>query len=349
MTERYYNDDNSPQVSKTRLINEPKNIRPHVVILGAGASVAAFPQGDANGQKLPMMADFVDVVSDLRDLLVSSGIDYDSQNFELLYSKIHELDPRSPLLHDIDKNVRDYFEGLQLPEGPTLYDHLLLSLRPKDIIATFNWDPFLFDAWERHRYTIRLPEVVYLHGNVRIAYCAEHRFQGEKGMYCPECDKELTPSPLLYPVATKNYSADLLISAAWRTLKHVLPSAFTFTVFGYGAPKADKEAFDLMANAWKGKRDREFETIEIIDIKDESLLTEQWKPFMPTLHFMYPKDFYKSQIANYPRRSCEALYVPTVSGRFAETYPIPKNVDLRELTLWFQPLFDAENSVEKNA
>jgi cyclic nucleotide-binding protein len=29
------------------------------------------------------------------------------------------------------------------PELLTLYDHLVLSLRPKDVIATFNWDPFL--------------------------------------------------------------------------------------------------------------------------------------------------------------------------------------------------------------
>ena len=34
--------------------------RPHVVILGAGASVAAFPDGDKNGRKLPVMNDLVE-------------------------------------------------------------------------------------------------------------------------------------------------------------------------------------------------------------------------------------------------------------------------------------------------
>ena len=33
---------------------------PHIVLLGAGASRAAFPSGDANGRKLPLMADFVE-------------------------------------------------------------------------------------------------------------------------------------------------------------------------------------------------------------------------------------------------------------------------------------------------
>ena len=32
--------------------------RPHVVILGAGASVATIPNGDANGKKISVMNDF---------------------------------------------------------------------------------------------------------------------------------------------------------------------------------------------------------------------------------------------------------------------------------------------------
>ena len=34
---------------------------PHVVMLGAGASVAAFPNGDKNGRKVPLMKDLVGV------------------------------------------------------------------------------------------------------------------------------------------------------------------------------------------------------------------------------------------------------------------------------------------------
>lgn len=34
--------------------------RPHAVILGAGASVGAFPRGDKRGRRLPVMADLAE-------------------------------------------------------------------------------------------------------------------------------------------------------------------------------------------------------------------------------------------------------------------------------------------------
>ncbi len=40
-------------------INAVSMGRPHVVLLGAGASRAAFLNGDRNGKILPLMADFV--------------------------------------------------------------------------------------------------------------------------------------------------------------------------------------------------------------------------------------------------------------------------------------------------
>lgn len=48
--------------------------RPHVVLLGAGASRAACPTGDANGKLLPLMADFVDVLG-RNPLLMKFGVD----------------------------------------------------------------------------------------------------------------------------------------------------------------------------------------------------------------------------------------------------------------------------------
>jgi hypothetical protein len=36
--------------------------RPHIVLLGAGASRAAFPNGDRNGMKLPLMCDLVEML-----------------------------------------------------------------------------------------------------------------------------------------------------------------------------------------------------------------------------------------------------------------------------------------------
>jgi len=49
----------------------------------------------------------------------------------------------------------------------------LLSLRKKDAVCTFNWDPFLYDAWIRNRH-LDLPEIFFLHGNVRCGHCPTH-------------------------------------------------------------------------------------------------------------------------------------------------------------------------------
>ena len=46
-------------------IKDVKFGRPHVVILGAGASLAAFPNGDANGIRLPLMLDFIEKIKPL--------------------------------------------------------------------------------------------------------------------------------------------------------------------------------------------------------------------------------------------------------------------------------------------
>ena len=56
---------------------------PHVVILGAGASLAAFPNGDKNGRQLPLMNNLVEVVG-LRSLLDSWDIDHGETDFEAM-------------------------------------------------------------------------------------------------------------------------------------------------------------------------------------------------------------------------------------------------------------------------
>jgi len=53
--------------------------RPHVVLLGAGASRAAFPRGERNGKRLPVMADFFETAP-IADALASGGIPYSGRN-----------------------------------------------------------------------------------------------------------------------------------------------------------------------------------------------------------------------------------------------------------------------------
>lgn len=264
--------------TREELVRNPAVQRPHVVILGAGASVASCPDGDKNGRRLPTMDNFVNLLG-LRDLLAKNGITDAHENFEALYSSLYSDPLRSGLIREIEKAVHDYFLSLELPDRPTVYDHLLLSLRRKDAVFTFNWDPFLFDAWIRNQ-RIGLPEIFFLHGNVRTAYCPSHPNRwGARWVNCPDCRTKFVPTKLLYPIEVKNYASDQFIASAWDAAKWFLENAFTLTIFGYGAPASDVEAVDLMQTAWNADR-RIIEHVEIIDIRPEDVLYETWKPFI---------------------------------------------------------------------
>jgi hypothetical protein len=152
------------------------NHSPHVVILGAGASRACCPNGDANGNVLPVMADIVSTLK-LQELVKDAGHNA-NENFESVYSAIYKSG-NEVLLNQLDAAVRFYFERLTLPATPTLYDYLVLSLRPKDAIVTFNWDPLLPQAYKRWRHLgAILPEVFYLHGNVDIGIDTDKKVSG---------------------------------------------------------------------------------------------------------------------------------------------------------------------------
>src|SRR4030042_3929920 len=127
------------RITKSQLTDKPENWVRHIVILGAGASVAAFPNGDANGQKLPTMDGLIKFLG-LGPVLKKGGVRNTRRNFESIYSELYESDPNFPVLREVEDIIYAYFDSLRLPETPTLYDHLVISLRPKDIVATFNWD-----------------------------------------------------------------------------------------------------------------------------------------------------------------------------------------------------------------
>jgi hypothetical protein len=136
------------ELSVAEEIQDASMGRPHVVILGAGCSLAAFPTGDRQGRPLPLMNNLIQVLG-LDALLRSANLADPPENFEVLYSRLAGDDRYAGLRSRIEKAVTDYFVAMALPDNPTLYDHLLLSMRSKDCVATFNWDPFLWDAWER--------------------------------------------------------------------------------------------------------------------------------------------------------------------------------------------------------
>lgn len=331
-------------VSKTDEITGPLNLRPHLVLLGAGASRAAFPDGDANGIRLPVMSDFVETVG-LDAILDQAGVKWHGVNFEALYSDLVSESSRADIVVAVQRTIEDYFSRLQLPPTPTLYDYILLSLRSKDVVATFNWDPFLIQAAQRvGAFTQSLPKLLFLHGNVAHGHCHRDAISGPRGAACARCGNVLTPDKLLYPVAQKDYSSDRSISTAWDAMRTALNNALCFTIFGYGAPATDKDAVDLMSGAWGDANDRQFEEIEIVDIRHEGDLYATWERFIHTHHYKCHQSWHDSFLFCHPRRSIEAFKSQFVEANFTEDNPPPQKGTLDEIFAWFKPLLAAEKA-----
>ena len=323
----------------------------HIVILGAGASIAATRRNaERSGKALPSMLNFIEVVG-LQDIIAEIPQELRSENFETLYGNLYANDPNAPLLAEIQARIQDYFGSMELPDEPTIYDYMILSLRSKDHIATFNWDPFLYQAWVRNReFTKNLPYMSFLHGAVGMGYSKEDKRSGPLGYQCRADGGVFEPIPLLYPINKKNYQADEFIIEAWKSLEAMLAKgsgSVRATIFGYGAPVSDVEAVSLLNRAWGTPDDRPMEQFEIIDVVAEEELRQRWKGFIHTHHYDVSNSYFGSSLANNPRRTCESYfshYKPlTIDEAFRNNNPIPQNFQtLQELWAWHQPLIDAE-------
>jgi len=333
---------NSHQVSVAAEVANPRQLRPHLVILGAGASRAAFPTGDANGRALPVMQDFVETLS-LERLLDDARILWRGVNFETIYSNLIGAKNHTSIRSALEKAVEDYFLDLDLPAYPTIYDEVLLSLRKKDVIATFNWDLFLIQAARRvGRVTKSLPYLLFLHGNVAHGFCAKDAVSGVRGAICSRCHRPFVPDRLLFPVETKDYSNDPAIAASWAALRRTLQDALFVTIFGYGAPQSDRDAVAFMADAWGAPKDRQFEQFEIVDIRPEKDLRNTWSPFIHTHHYECHAGWRDCFLANHPRRSVEAFVNQFIEAKFIENNPAPRARTLDDLFAWYGPLISAE-------
>jgi len=315
---------------------------PHVVILGAGASKAACPNGDKNGKILPLMNDFIDILdlSDLKSMV--KEIKY--TNFEDIYSHLHQYDKYQEFRIKLEKKVYDYFEKIEIPDTPTIYDLLLLSLRKKDTVATFNWDPLLVQAYLRNGYKFQLPNLLFLHGNVSVGYCEKDNITSLKETLCNYCRNVLKPTTLIYPITEKDYDVGSFITSQWNTLQLKINSALMITFFGYSAPKSDARAIELMKLAWGEIEKRKMEQTEIIDIKSIEDLHDTWSPFIYSHHFEVHNDFYDSWIANHPRRTIEAYYGQYWKAKFIDNNPIPRDLQFQDLWEFFESIKESEEN-----
>lgn len=320
------------------------NHAPHVILLGAGASLAAFPKGDANGLRLPLMRNLVDVVG-LKELLLANGVDSGHEDFESLYDQLAMDSSKQELCRSLEQKLHEYFAAMRIPEEATLYDFLLLSLREKDVIATFNWDPFLAQAFRRNRSIKNLPRILFLHGNVEVGACREHRRSGFIEQTCSICENPMEPSRLLFPVKQKDYSTDPFIRSEWDQLQQFLERAYLVTIFGYSAPVTDVEARELLLKKWKENPTRELAEIEIVDIRPREEIKANWSDFFVRQHYGIYKDVMQTISFHHPRRSCEAFAMATLQNQPWKENDLPTTRSLKELHEWLQPLFkeEAEN------
>lgn len=322
-------------------VSQVKVYRPHVLILGAGASIAALPNGDKHGRRLPSMDNFVEIL-DLSGLLSKGYIDFEGKNFEDVYDDLYRNENYSSLRRELEQRVYDYFSSLELPDEPTLYDHLVLGLRDKDVIVTFNWDPFLTQAFRRNAKRCKLPRLYFLHGNVAIGYCVNDQVMGAKANSCSRCGRVLSPLKLLYPISEKNYDDDGFMSTQWQEVNGKLANAFMITIFRYRAPKSDVRAIELLKSGWGDKYQRNLEQTEMINIEPEDELLATLQAFVHTHHYDVHDDFYDSWIANHPRRTGEAWLNQNIDCIFLEKNPIPRNLDFPNLWDWFERFREAE-------
>ena len=193
--------------------------------------------GDAAGRRLPVMTDLVDVVG-LQHLVEEVGRDYTKEsNFEAIYGQLALEPSHLNLLGEIERRVDEYFAALSLPSQANLYDRLLVSLRPKDAVFTFNWDPYLFDAYQRNRVAVPLPEIFFLHGNVRIGACASPTIAGALGTSAVRIASRPWQTYLCSTQSNgKTISSDPYIHRIWEAANILFKEALTLTIFGYDAP-----------------------------------------------------------------------------------------------------------------
>ena len=329
------------RLSRKDLVDSPDRNEPHVVILGAGASKAAFRHGDANGRLVPLMNELPEILGSPWKNLVENAslvnLDLESQFTWLRESAMHR-----DRLNEIEDIMYEYFSSLALPDNPTIYDHLILGLREKDVIATFNWDPFLILAHARNRTISNLPEIRFLHGCVQYASCPNHDVLGRLGERCPICKGGLIESSMLFPYSDKDYTKDRIISRDWAFVTNRLKEAFHLTIFGYSGPATDYKAKKLLLDSWTRTSTRQFSHVEIIDIGDAVDLRSNRRDFVPFYHDMVIPCVWESTIAKWPRRTAEYKIAASLFGTVSEIISPMRTKSLKELQTWHAEFVVAE-------
>jgi hypothetical protein len=316
----------------------------HVLLLGAGASKAAMPNGDKNGMPIPLMNE-LSHIPQIKSLIDPKFLKSAESNFEAWYSKQVRSDKFNPILQKLNDVIFNYFAKLELPDEPTIYDYILLSLKENDVIATFNWDPFLVQSYQRvNRITSKLPKIFFLHGTVSLGRCEKHFIVDNLFKTCSECEQKLSKIKLLYPTEQKDYVSNDFIKEQWDAVQFYLGKANGMTIFGYAAPKSDEAAIRLLQSGWGLNSKRIMEEIDIINIDKPQKLEDSWKTFIHGHHFSIYSDYFNSSIANFPRRVSEYQFCRFNLNMWLDNHKIEKGLNFEDLKNRFGELIKYESS-----
>lgn len=322
--------------------------RPHIVILGAGATMAAIPNGDKNGKHCSVMRGFIEKLG-LTDLLKSVDIKTESDNLEEIFSELKSRPECHKLATELENRIISSFSEFVIPDEPTVYDYLLLSLRSKDYIFTFNWDDLILQAYQRAwKITHDLPQLVFLHGNIGVGRCPScNEVESLRNEYCRKCGHELVRPKILFPIKEKNYNDDPYIKNCWDGFLDLLSRATIVTIFGYSAPKSDVMAIEAI-KAFSSTF-RRLDQIEVIDLKSKQELWDTWGDFIkPTNdHFKIYRSFFDSILSEFPRRSIEGYWKRNFNSWWGtSSIQLRENMTYESIENLIRPLIFSEENMD---
>lgn len=98
--------------------------RPHIVILGAGATMAAIPNGDKNGKRCSVMKGFIENIG-LNDLLSNIDINTNSDDLEKIFSELKSRPECNDIVAELENRIISNFAEFVIPDEPTIYDYLV--------------------------------------------------------------------------------------------------------------------------------------------------------------------------------------------------------------------------------
>lgn len=276
----------------------------HLVILGAGSTIATIPNGDKNGEFSYTLYNL------LKDKCFTSFVkkvqakDFQIDDVEALCNQLYKED--KPLYDEFESLVRKKYARLELPEEFTILDRLVLSLTPNDAIVSFNWDDLVIQAYQRMSEYVpeeMLPILAFPHGNAQAVYNNKHYTSKRIVTGANWID-----SPLNMPVDEIDYKLDAFIGSQWKVLDFYIRNAQMITFFGYRGPSSDEQDLQHLDELFV--KNEICDKIEIIDKDLESSIqvAKGLKRFKMQPNWLFPcTDFWHSSIAKHPRRTLSAI------------------------------------------